>query len=70
MQRDCPKCPRGQGVTEGESQEIPLRVPLPIPLNPTINLEPYIPKILHRYKYYAIFVCMGPSGVISIVVLK
>ena len=42
---------------EGEVLEIPMRVPLPIPLSPTINLEPYIPKILHRYKYYVIYVC-------------
>ena len=37
--RECPKCPRGQGIMDGESQEIPMRFPLPIPLNPTINLE-------------------------------
>ena len=42
---------------DGESQEIPVGVSLPIPLNLTINFEYYMPKILHRYKYYAIFVC-------------
>ena len=37
--RECSKCPRGQGIMEGEMQEIPKRVPLPVPLNPTINLN-------------------------------
>ena len=57
MQRICPKCPIGYGIMNGETQEIPMGVPGPISLNPTINLEPYIPKILNHYKNYAIFVC-------------
>jgi hypothetical protein len=55
--RECPKCPRGQGIMEGEVQEIPRSVPLALPLNITIKLDPYIPNILQRYKYYVIYVC-------------
>lgn len=42
---------------DGEPQEIPIQVPLPIPLAPKVDLKPYIPKILQQYKYYMIFVC-------------
>jgi hypothetical protein len=54
MQRECPKC---NGSMDGEPQEIPIQVPLPIPLAPKVDLRPYIPKILQQYRYYMIFVC-------------
>lgn len=57
MQRACPKCPKGQGFMKGHTQEIPMDVPYSFSLNPTINLESYIPKIIQNYKYYAIFKC-------------
>ncbi len=42
---------------DGEPQEIPIQVPLPLVFAPKVDLKPYIPKILQQYKYYMIFVC-------------
>jgi hypothetical protein len=56
-QKECPKCPKGQGFMNGETQEIPMGTPRPFALNPMINLEQYTPKNLHNYKYYAFFKC-------------
>ena len=63
MQRECPQCPKGYGFMNGETQEIPMGLPRTFSLNPSINLEPYIPQIIQNYKYYAIFKCRSCSFV-------
>jgi hypothetical protein len=54
MSKDCPKC---QGKMEEETQVLPKKVPLPIPLKPTMSLERYLPGIMKKYGYYTIFIC-------------
>ena len=48
----------------GETQAIPIQIPLPIPLAPKVELKQYIPNILQRYKYYVVYVC-GTCGFVE-----
>ena len=57
LQRYCPKCPSGTGIMDGEDMRIPKRVPIPVPLKPTVSLEPYLPKIIQQYENYSVYVC-------------
>jgi hypothetical protein len=54
MSKDCPKC---QGKMEEENQVLPKKVPLPLPLKPTMSLERYLPGIRKKYGHYNIFIC-------------
>ncbi len=57
MQKECPKCPKGERFMKGETQEIPTGTPRPFTLDQTINLEQYMTKNIHNYIFYAIFKC-------------
>jgi hypothetical protein len=56
MIRDCLKC---GGSMIGGTQDIPKRVPLPLPLNPIISIEQYLPSIMKKYTYYNVFICQS-----------
>ena len=54
MSKNCPKC---EGMLEEETQPVPKKVPLPIPLKPTISIEKYLPSIMKKYSNYTIVIC-------------
>jgi hypothetical protein len=54
MSKNCPKC---EGMLEEETQPVPKKVPLPIPLKPTMSIEKYLPSIMKKYSNYTIFIC-------------
>lgn len=54
MSKNCPKC---EGILEEETQPVPKKVPLPIPLKPTMSIEKYLPSIMKKYNNYTIFIC-------------
>lgn len=51
---DCPKC---SGKLEEETQAVPKKVSLPIPLKPKMSLEKYLPNIMKKYGHYTIRIC-------------
>jgi hypothetical protein len=54
VSKDCPKC---QGEFEEETQAVPKKVPLPIPLKPTMSVEKYLPNIMKKYSSYNMCIC-------------
>ena len=54
VSKDCPKC---QGKFEEETQNVPKKVPLPIPLKPTMSVEKYLPTIMKKYVKYTMRIC-------------
>lgn len=54
IRRPCSRC---DGSMFGEIQPIPKKIPLPIPLKPSLSIEKYLPNILTCYDFYTVFIC-------------
>ena len=54
MNRLCSKCQNG--VMEGETQQIPKQIPLPILHAVTIETN-ILPYIMRKYHNYTVFIC-------------
>lgn len=57
MRRHCSKCQ--SGVMEGETQQIPKQIPLPILHAIGIPVEDYLPYIMKKYNHYTVFICQS-----------
>jgi hypothetical protein len=47
------------GVMEGETQQIPKQIPLPILHAIGIPVEDYLPYIMKKYNHYTVFICQS-----------
>lgn len=54
IRRPCSRC---DGSMIGEIQPIPKKIPLPIPLKPSLSIEKYLPNITRDYDFYTVFIC-------------
>jgi hypothetical protein len=54
VMRYCSKCQGG--VMEGETQQIPKQIPLPILQALAIPVENYLPYIMRKYHNYTVFI--------------
>ena len=54
IRRSCSRC---DGQMLGETQPIPKKVALPIPLKPSFSIEKYLPNIMKEYDFYTVFIC-------------
>jgi hypothetical protein len=55
MMRPCPNCPNG--AMEGETQQIPKQILLPIIHAMAIPFESYLPFIMRKYHNYTVYIC-------------
>jgi len=51
------QCVRCDGQMLGETQPIPKKIPLPIPLKPSFSIEKYLPNIMRNYDFYTVYIC-------------
>jgi hypothetical protein len=57
MQRLIKKCPECRGTMEGEQQQIPTEIDLP--LFQKINPYNFMPFIMQKYHQYTVYICIN-----------